>query len=117
SEREWVRDRIDQLDNMLYAETAATGLEFISPHDVWVGHEPCGRKGEFTNEINLSDLTDLSGSFHPNRKGAHQLAVLIDTPLPAPRAVAPLPPRPPPPAAAVHQHRPPDAERHHSVLP
>jgi hypothetical protein len=77
--REWVRDRMDELDNMLYAETAETGLEFISPHDAWVGHEPCGSKGEFTNEINLGDLNELSGSFHPNRNGARELAVLIDT--------------------------------------
>jgi GDSL-like Lipase/Acylhydrolase family len=79
SERDWVRDRIDELDNMLYAETAETGLEFISPHDAWVGHEPCGSKGEFTNEINLGNLNELSGSFHPNRNGAHELAVLIGT--------------------------------------
>jgi GDSL-like Lipase/Acylhydrolase family len=76
TERSWARDRIDELDNMLYAETAATGLEYISPHDAWIGHEPCGSKGEYTNEINFGQL---SGSFHPNRNGAGQLAELLDT--------------------------------------
>lgn len=76
AEREWVRDRVDELNNMLYAETVETGLEYISPHDAWAGHEPCGSKGEYTNEINFGQL---SGSFHPNRNGARQLAELLNT--------------------------------------
>jgi hypothetical protein len=75
-EREWVRERIDEVNNMLYDEAVATGVEFISPRQAWVGHEPCGAKGQYTSELHFGQL---NGSFHPNSDGAHELALLIDT--------------------------------------
>lgn len=75
-EREWVRDRIDDVNNLLYDETVATGLEFVSPRQAWIGHEPCGAKGDYTNELRFGQL---SGSFHPNHDGAKQIAQLLDS--------------------------------------
>lgn len=79
-ERSWVRNRMDDLNNMLYAEAIKAGIEFVSPTDAWRGHEACGTKGQFTNSVKPilrpSNFVD-NGSFHPNRNGQHELAEII----------------------------------------
>jgi len=95
TERNGVRQRQDELNQMLHDEAVAAGLEFISPAAGWEGHEPCGTKGEqYTNSIKpflITPLTGLElgdgGTFHPTDAGQRELArlvscYLVDNPTP-----------------------------------
>ena len=81
-ERQWVHDRIDDLNNMLYAETVRARIEFVSTADAWDGHEPCGAKGQYTNSLkplfNVRNPID-GGSFHPTSDGQRQIAALLES--------------------------------------
>jgi lysophospholipase L1-like esterase len=80
SEREWIDNRTDDLNNLIYAEAVQHGLEFVSPADAWLGHEPCGTRGEYTNAVkpvlNYANPID-GGTFHPTVAGQHQFAALV----------------------------------------
>ncbi|WP_239342226.1 SGNH/GDSL hydrolase family protein [Frankia sp. CiP3] len=79
-ERMWIRTTTDRFNDLLYERTIKAGLEFVSPAEVWTGHEPCGKDGQYTNGIKLSLALDHpvdGGSFHPNQSGQRQLAVLL----------------------------------------
>lgn len=75
SEREGLRDLTDRLNGTLYRLAHGAGIEFVSPASGWVGHEPCGSDGQYTNAIKL-DVAHIvdGGTFHPNLRGQQQLA-------------------------------------------
>lgn len=85
TEREQVRERQDDFNQMLHDEAVRAGLEFVSPTAGWAGHEPCGSTREqYTNSIKpflVTPLTGLElgdgGSFHPTDAGQRELARLI----------------------------------------
>jgi len=78
--RDWIRSRMDDLSNVIYFETVRTHVEYISPDDVWKGHEACGSSVQFTNSVRpvLNAPMPISGgSSHPNDYGQNELAELI----------------------------------------
>jgi hypothetical protein len=85
TEREGVRARQDDLNQLLHDEAVDAGLEFVSPTAGWDTHEPCGSSGEqYTNSIKpflVTPLTGLElgdgGSFHPTDAGQRELARLV----------------------------------------
>ena len=79
-ERAHLRSLTDDLNNFLYAQAVAAGIEFVSPAAAWDGHEPCGTDGQYTNAVkpvlSLPNIVD-GGTFHPNQRGQEQLARLV----------------------------------------
>jgi hypothetical protein len=91
TERIGLRALTDELNDMIYAQAVAAGIEFVSPTAVWDDHESCGSEEEFTNSLTLVRPLGVDGSsYHPNRNGQRQLAALITCYL----TVHPTPPDP-----------------------
>ena len=75
-ERNRLDDLQDQLTDLMYEQAVGAGIEFVSPQQLWAGHEPCGAKGQYTNSMKpiiSADVVD-GGSFHPNVDGQKTLA-------------------------------------------
>jgi lysophospholipase L1-like esterase len=71
-EKAWMRDRTDQLDDLIEAEATAAGLAVLDVRDAFAGHEIC------TAEPWTSGWGE-PGSFHPNARGHEVLAAkLVD---------------------------------------
>jgi lysophospholipase L1-like esterase len=66
-EKAWMRDRTDQLDDMIETEAEAAGLEALDVRDAFAGHEIC------TAEPWAGGWGD-PGPFHPNATGHEVLA-------------------------------------------
>ncbi len=66
-EKAWMRDRTDQLDDIIEAEATAAGLEVLDVRDAFAGHEIC------TAEPWAAGWGD-PGPFHPNATGHQVLA-------------------------------------------
>ncbi len=66
-EKAWMRDRTDQLNDIIVKEAAAAGLEVLDGRDAFAGHEIC------TAEPWASGWGD-PGPFHPNAAGHEALA-------------------------------------------
>ena len=73
-EREAVRAHTDRFNDLIHRRAVSAGLEFVSPVEIWDGHEPCGDAGQFTNSVKP---IGGDGSFHPSRSGQQALAQLI----------------------------------------
>jgi lysophospholipase L1-like esterase len=79
-ERDGIRTLQDQLNDRIYEEAAAAGIEYVSPVAIWDGHEPCGSSGQYTNSVKpyFSFPNPINGgSFHPNAAGQQALAALL----------------------------------------
>jgi lysophospholipase L1-like esterase len=61
-EKAWMRDRTDQLDDVIEEEAKAAGLQVLDVRDAFAGHEIC------TVEPWVSGWGE-PGSFHPNATG------------------------------------------------
>jgi lysophospholipase L1-like esterase len=66
-EKAWMRNRTDQLDDIIEVEATAAGLEVLDVRDAFAGHEIC------TADPWASGWGE-SGSFHPNPEGHQVLA-------------------------------------------
>lgn len=66
-EKAWIRDRTDQLDDMIDEEATAAGLQVLDVRDAFAGHEIC------TTQPWASGWGE-PGSFHPNAAGHEVLA-------------------------------------------
>ena len=54
------------------------GLEYVSPTEAWIDHEPCGKAGQYTNAVKPFGESILDGgSFHPNSQGQRMIARLV----------------------------------------
>lgn len=67
AEKAWMRDRTDQLDDMIGEEATAAGLQVLEVRDAFAGHEIC------TAEPWVNGWGE-PGPFHPNAKGHDVLA-------------------------------------------
>ncbi len=78
--RDGIRNLQQEFNNLTYEEAVAAHIEFVSPAEMWQGHEPCGSKGQYTNSIkpylNFSSPVD-GGTFHPNSAGQTTLARVV----------------------------------------
>lgn len=71
-EKAWIRDRTDQLDDIVSEEARAAGLQVLDVRDAFSGHEIC------TEEPWVNGWGQ-PGSFHPNAEGHEVLArYLVD---------------------------------------
>ncbi len=66
-EKAWMRDRTDQLDDIIKKEAKAAGLDVLDMRDAFAGHEIC------TAEPWASGFGE-PGPFHPNATGHQVLA-------------------------------------------
>ncbi|MGH9037810.1 MAG: SGNH/GDSL hydrolase family protein [Acidimicrobiia bacterium] len=66
-EKAWMRDRTDQLNDVITEEAKAAGLQVLDVRDAFAGHEIC------TTDPWASGWGE-AGSFHPNAKGHAVLA-------------------------------------------
>ncbi len=66
-EKAWIRDRTDQLNDIIRAEAEAAGLEILDVRDAFAGHELC-------TEDPWASGWGEPGPFHPNPEGHEVLA-------------------------------------------
>jgi lysophospholipase L1-like esterase len=80
TERDGIRTLQDDLNNRIYEEAVAAGIEFVSPDAIWYHHEACGSSGQYTNSVKVYlnfPVPINSSSFHPNAAGQQTLAALL----------------------------------------
>ena len=77
-ERDTLREMTDTLNREIFQRAVRAGLEYVSTTEAWVDHEPCGKKGQYTNAIKPFGESILDGgSFHPNSQGQRLIARLV----------------------------------------
>ena len=77
-EREALREATDTLNKEIFQQAVRAGLEYVSPTEAWIDHEPCGKAGQYTNAVKPFGESILDGgSFHPNAQGQRMIARLV----------------------------------------
>jgi hypothetical protein len=99
------------LNEQIYRQAQAAGIEFVSPDAMWAGHDACDSKSEYTHSaIVVLDPSHPvgSGSFHPTPAGQDALAATVACYLAAhPERMTAYPSVPPTPnAQCVQQDEP-----------
>ncbi|MQA73094.1 MAG: hypothetical protein GEU88_01855 [Solirubrobacterales bacterium] len=73
SKMAFLRERGEQLNQVIAEQAAAAGAHFIGVERTFAGHEPCGRKREWIHAL-VPQRGKTAFSFHPNSKGQRAYA-------------------------------------------
>ena len=75
SEQQWLRDFNQDLNTMIQATAATTGVHYVDIEDHFAGHEVCGVEDDWIAGLRAPDIKT---SFHPTARGQREYARVLN---------------------------------------